>query len=203
MNQGDKGRLPRIVLTGGPGAGKSTASDFIQMECEGRIAVVPEAATILWKNTSIPRTSDPKATEATQRSIFQMQHNLENLHDVLFSDRVIICDRGTVDGPAYWPDSPESFFTAMGTTYDAELDRYDAVVFFESAAVGGLSTGGITRNRNENEAEAVALDSKLRGIWEKHPRFILIPHQVSFLDKINLAISTIKDLIDELAPSPS
>ncbi len=38
----------RIVLTGGPGGGKTTALDLIRREFAGKIASVPEAATMIF-----------------------------------------------------------------------------------------------------------------------------------------------------------
>src|SRR6186713_3191320 len=38
----------RIVLTGGPGGGKTTAADLFRREIGDRVVIVPEAATILF-----------------------------------------------------------------------------------------------------------------------------------------------------------
>ena len=54
-----------------------------------------------------------------------------------FPDRILLCDRGTADGGAYWPDGSTDFFESVGTTQADELARYDAVIFFETAAKGG------------------------------------------------------------------
>ena len=39
----------RIVLTGGPGGGKTTAADLFRREIGDRVVLVPEAATILFQ----------------------------------------------------------------------------------------------------------------------------------------------------------
>jgi len=36
---------------------------------------------------------------------------------------VALCDRGTVDGVAYWPDPPETFWQDVGSELSAELAR--------------------------------------------------------------------------------
>ncbi len=45
----------RIVLTGGPGGGKTTAADLFRREIGDRVVIVPEAATILFQG-GFPRS---------------------------------------------------------------------------------------------------------------------------------------------------
>lgn len=184
----------RIVLTGGPGGGKTTAADLLRRELGSSVVVVPESATILFGG-GFPRASSPEANRAAQHAIFHVQRNLEDVQSVLYPDRVLLCDRGTVDGGAYWHDGEEAFFRGLGTTLDAELARYDAVVFFETAAVAGLSIEGGNPVRSETLEQAVALDAKLRGLWARHPRFTLIPHSTSFLEKMVSALRILETLI--------
>lgn len=185
----------RIALTGGPGGGKTTAADLLRRELGSRIVIVPESATILFAG-GFPRSQHLEANRAAQRAIFHVQRNLEDVQSALYPDRVLLCDRGTVDGAAYWHDGEESFFRALGTTLDAELSRYDAVVFFETAAVAGLSIEGGNPVRCESLAQAVELDRRLRSLWAQHPRFTLIPHSSSFLEKIVGALGVLKKLVD-------
>ncbi len=117
-----------------------------------------------------------------------------------FPERVLLCDRGTCDGAAYWPGEPSGFFEAMDTSLEAELERYDAVIFFESAAVAGLSIEGGNPNRTETAEEACTMDARLRAIWSAHPRFQLVPHSQSFLTKITHGLECIQSLVDELGP---
>jgi hypothetical protein len=190
---GDDGLL-RIVLTGGPGGGKTTAADLFRREIGDRVVIVPESATILFAG-GFPRTIDPVAVTATQRAIFEVQRSLEDVQAALYPDRVQLCDRGTVDGAAYWPDGPTSFFAHMGTSYDAELARYDVVLFFETAAVGGLAVEGGNRYRVESNRQAVDLDRRLRELWAPHPRFHLVPHDRSFLRKITAGLTILDHVV--------
>ena len=102
-----------------------------------------------------------------------------------------------MDGAAYWYDGRDAFFRSVGTTLDTELARYDAVVFFETAAVAGLSIEGGNPVRNESLTQAVELDGRLRALWSLHPRFTLIPHSSSFLKKITGALEVLQRLVDE------
>lgn len=187
----------RIAVTGGPGGGKTTAADLFRREIGDRVVVVPESATLLFGG-GFPRYDEPSAREAAQRAIFNVQRNLEDVQAVAFPDRILICDRGTVDGQAYWPDGSGDFFAAMGTTREAELGRYDAVIFFETAAVGGLDIEGGNPTRIESIHQAVELDRRLRSVWAAHPRFTLVPHNHSFFHKITIGLGAIESIVAQL-----
>ncbi|MGD9703157.1 MAG: AAA family ATPase [Acidimicrobiia bacterium] len=187
-------RLLRIAVTGGPGGGKTTAADLFRREIGEQVVVVPESATTLFAG-GFPRVAEPAALRSVQRAIFQVQRSQEDIHASLYPDRILLCDRGTVDGAVYWPDGSDGFFEAMGSSLQAELDRYDIVLFFETAAVGGLSWEGGNRYRVESDAEAVELDTSLRELWSLHPRFHLVPHNPSFLRKITVALAILESVV--------
>jgi predicted ATPase len=191
-------RRCRLVLTGGPGGGKTTAADLFRRELGERVVIVPESATILFAG-GFPRSPEAEARRAVQQAVFHVQRNLEDVQSALFRDRILLCDRGTIDGAAYWPEGDGDFFTAMGTTFEAELARYDAVVFFETAAVAGKSIEGGNPVRSETLSEAVTLDRRLRALWSRHPRFLLVPHTQSFLHKITTGLALLESLVAELA----
>lgn len=184
----------RIVLTGGPGGGKTTAADLFAREIGDNVTLVPESATILFAG-GFPRVAESDAQRSVQRAIFEVQRSLEDVQSKLFPERILLCDRGTVDGAAYWPDGHDGFFEAMGSTHDAELRRYDVVLFFESAAVGGMSFATGNRYRTETNDEAADLDRRLRSLWSPHPRFHLVPHNPSFLRKITVGLSILESVV--------
>lgn len=189
------GRL-RIVLTGGPGGGKTTAADLFRRELGEQVVVVPESATTLFAG-GFPRVTDSGARRSEQRAIFEVQRSLEDVQASMFPDRILLCDRGTVDGAAYWPDGAAGFFEAMGTTHEAELGRYDVVLFFQSAGVAGEAIEGGNRYRVEPPEEAADIDRRLRRLWEPHPRFHLVPHNPSFLRKITNGLAVLESAIAE------
>jgi predicted ATPase len=188
----------RIVLTGGPGGGKTTAADLFRRELGERVVIVPESATILFAG-GFPRSTQIDAQRAAQAAIFHVQTNLEDVQSAQFPDRVLLCDRGTIDGAAYWPNHERDFFECMGTTFERELQRYDAVVFFETAAIAGASIEGGNPVRTESLNEAVELDARLRKLWSRHPRFMLVPHHPSFLRKITVGLAMLESIVAQLA----
>ena len=75
-------RAARIVLTGGPGGGKTTAADLFRREIGERVVLVPEAATMLFTG-GFPRVAEPHAVRAAQSAIFHVQRNLEDIQVAL------------------------------------------------------------------------------------------------------------------------
>jgi predicted ATPase len=187
----------RIVVTGGPGGGKTTAADMFRREIGDRVVVVPEAATMMFGG-GFPRYEQPHARKAAQRAIFHVQRNLEDVQAARYPDRILLCDRGTIDGAAYWPETPEDFFQAMGTSLEQELARYDGVIFFESAAVGGMGIEGGNPVRRETLGQAAALDASLRTIWSGHPNFVIVHHAPSFLRKISYGLAILEEMVGDL-----
>jgi predicted ATPase len=188
----------RIVVTGGPGGGKTTAVDFFRREIGEQIVVVPEAATMIFSG-GFPREPEEHARMAAQRAVYHVQRNLEDVQAALYPERVLLCDRGTVDGAVYWPGGPDGFFETLKTSLEAELERYDAVIFFESAAVGGMGIEGGNPIRSETMDEAVDLNSRLRSIWAQHPHFTVVEHNPSFFRKIGLGLDALSETIRKLS----
>lgn len=185
----------RIALTGGPGGGKTTAADLFRREIGERVVIVPEAATLLFSG-GFPRVAEPHARRSAQAAIYHVQRNLEDLQSARYPGRILLCDRGTVDGAIYWPqDGDGGFFAAVGSSLEAELARYDAVIFFESAAVGGGSIEGGNPARIETDAEAVRLDHALRELWSRHPHFSFVPNSPSFFKKLSYGLATLEGLV--------
>lgn len=187
----------RVVLTGGPGGGKTTAADLFRREIGDGVIVVPEAATLLFSG-GFPRPSEPAAIRSAQNAIYHVQRGLEDIQAAHYPDRVLLCDRGTADGGAYWPDGADSFFASVGSSQGAELERYDAVIFFETAAAGGHGFESENRFRTESQQEAIELDGELRSMWSDHPEFTLIPHTASFFRKMTVSLGILENLVAQL-----
>ncbi|WP_405055070.1 AAA family ATPase [Vibrio sp. B1FLJ16] len=62
----------KVVVTGGPGGGKTTALDLFRRELCGQIMVVPEAATLLFSG-GVTRSENEQCVKMVQKTIFQLQ----------------------------------------------------------------------------------------------------------------------------------
>lgn len=196
LEESDNGCI-RIVLTGGPGGGKTTAADLFRREIGKRVVVVPESATMLFSG-GLPRVDELHARCAAQNAIFHLQRSLESIQSSLYPERVLLCDRGTIDGAVYWPEEAGDFFEQMGTTFEDELARYDGVIFFESAAVGDMSIETGNPTRTESNKEAVALDRRLHELWSAHPNFTFVSHNPSFFKKITFGLAAMESMVGKL-----
>lgn len=182
------------MLTGGPGGGKTTAIDLLRREFSTQIVVVPESATMLFSG-GIERNDSPSLIKAQQQAIYNLQKHLEHIQRTKHPDRLMLCDRGSLDGLAYWPDNPDEFFKYLNTDLNTELAQYDAVIFFETAAKSGQSIHSNNPVRNESDNQAIILDDKLQAVWSQHPNFNLVKSSESFIQKVIFGINTIQDVM--------
>lgn len=191
----DAGRVRRIAVTGGPGAGKTTLWRAIIAEHGERVVGVPEVATLVLRHIFPPvQTVDER--RAVQRTIFRVQHDLEAVHEgQLKLGQVLLCDRGTPDGGGYWPEGHEAFSAAMSTTCEAELARYEAVVFLQTAAAGDLAIADNNDTRTEDRETAVEIDRRLHALWSRHPSFHHVRCETVFEDKLQNALARIRSLL--------
>ena len=186
----------RVAITGGPGGGKSTVASRLQQELGDRVVVVPEVATHLLGGF-FPRIADDEERRSVQRAIYHVQLNLEAVYRARAAqDTVLVFDRGLVDGAAYWPEGADAFFEALGSDARSARDRYDAVIFMESAAVGGLPIVGENPARTEGREEATRVDGRLRQVWGPHSNFRFIGYAESFDVKVSIAIEQVRHLIE-------
>ena len=78
----------------------------------------------------------------------------------------------------------------------------DAVIFFETAAVGNLAIEGGNPARTETIDEAVILDRRLQEIWGKHPNFHFVPHEKSFFQKLQTGLAQLTKLVEQSQLGP-
>lgn len=181
----------RIVLTGGPGAGKTAVLELIRKSFCQHVRVLPEAASVVFGG-GFPRESSVGSRQAAQRAIFHVQRELERLDGPGGTPAIMLCDRGTLDGLAYWPGAPQELLAAAGTDRAAELARYAAVIHLRTPSVAG---GYNHQNalRTESAEQAAALDERIADAWLGHPRRFFVESQESFLTKAAQALALLRD----------
>lgn len=186
--------MKKIVITGGPGAGKTAALEMARIRFGDQVSILPEAATILFSG-GFPRGTTSEAKESSQRAIYHIQQELERMVQKSSNSSLILCDRGTVDGLAYWPMEPEKFWEAVGSTLEKEYRKYHLVIHLRTPT---YDHGYNHQNpfRVESAIEARIIDEKIALAWQGHPNVITIASEIDFLKKVTRVMDIIaKELI--------
>ncbi len=184
-----------MVLTGGPGAGKTTVLEVVRRHFCEHVTVLPEAASILFGG-GFPRDGSASGRRAAQRAIFHVQRELEQQAVAEGYAGLILCDRGSVDGVAYWPGDVAEFWDEVGSTPEVELARYAAVVHLRTPTVAD-GYGYANPLRIESAAEAHELDERTLAAWSRHPQRAVVRDHTDFMRKVSRTLA----LIAEEVPS--
>lgn len=182
---------PKLVaLTGGPGAGKTAILEFAQREFCKHVTVLPEAANVLWQG-NFPRRDSRLARRAAQRAIARVQIELERIALEDPSHAVVLCDRGTLDGVAYWPGPHAEFYAETGMDRAQELARYAAVLHLRTP---NAHNGYNHRNpmRTEDPTQASVIDQLIVAAWDGHPRRTFVDSTPHFVTKLAQTIELIR-----------
>ena len=166
---------PQIVITGGPGGGKTTFLKWLKESApQGeRFLAVPEAATRLIQSGMRPGSPD------FQEEIIALQLATEWVCQTEAAPgQVLVCDRGTLDGLAYWKLlhlSAEDFFEMSRMSLADHLGRYLGVIHLQTTAIGASDYYQRCEfGRPEPPDEALRIDHALLEVWSTHPRFYLV-----------------------------
>ena len=189
----DRHTTKLVVLTGGPGAGKTAVLEMARRVFCAHVTILPEAASLLFSG-GFPRHASEAGRRAVQRGIFHVQREVERLAIEEGQAGVALCDRGTIDGLAYWPGSADSFWHDLNADPQRELSRYDAVIHLETPLANG---GYNTQNplRSESPFEARIINDRILAAWKDHPRRSIVSSTTDFLDK---AVTALKCIASEL-----
>lgn len=197
--------MRRIVITGGPCSGKTSCLKAVQEHCGDSVAIVPEVATILlqggFPRPILPVTSWPtEYHQLLQKAILDLQHSLEDACHLIAQQAnktILICDRGVLDGAAYWPEGLEAYLKHFNLCIHATHAQYDAVVHLESLATALPELFGTMNNphRYESLVEAQEREHATRQAWLQHPRRLFIPGKQSLKRKIQQVLSLIRSFL--------
>lgn len=182
----------KLAITGGPSGGKTTLIETLKKEKGSKVAIVPEAASILYRG-GFPRRKIPESRTYAQKAIYFTQKELEAMLAVESPETLLVCDRGSLDGIAYWPFSQESFLQAINSNLKTEIQRYDYVLHLDTASSDSYDQTNPLRT--ETYAEAVELNQKIHQAWASHPQRFVISNHTDFISKITFCISIIDSLL--------
>lgn len=209
--------IKRIVLTGGPCAGKTTALVRINEHFSSlgyKVFTVPEVPTMITQAGWNYMTNNKPFYYEGEKVILELQLALEDkimrMAETCTEPCVVVCDRGAMDISAYIsPEMWEELTHSCGTsTQDLRTGgRYDAVLHLVSAADGAEEFYTTANNAQRYEkadeaglALARDLDKKVINAWTGHPHLRVINNGADFEQKMNRVLNEISEVLE--LPSP-
>lgn len=192
----------RVVLTGGPCAGKTSAMGTLTERFQAlgwRVFRVPEAATMLLSGGHSFANLNKLQQYQFQAALLKLMLSLEEAFITLARSThekcIVLCDRGTMDARSYMPeDEWEQLTKEIGSsTMELRDNRYDCVVHMVTAANGAsefYTTEGHAA-RSEPPEFARELDTRVKNNWVGHPHFYVVDNSTDFNGKIRRVMSTI------------
>ena len=205
-------KITKIVLTGGPAAGKTTLISRIlhefKQEDGWRVITIPETATELISGFGIRPFGGCMSMLAFQDFVVADQLHKEKLAldaaQVVPEDNIlIIYDRALMDDKAYITD--EEFAEVLshfgGRTEAQVLAGYDAVLHLVTCAKGAEFAYNLgNAARTETLESAREMDDRTLRAWRGHPNLQIIDNSVNFDEKINRAIREVYRILGEPEP---
>lgn len=205
--------IKKIVLTGGPCAGKTTALVRVTEYFSNigyKVFTVPEVPTMITQSGWNYMTDNKAFYYEGELVILQMQLALEDsimrMAETVAPQQpcVVICDRGTMDISAYIsPEMWQELADRVGLTMQELLHRYDAVLHLVSAADGAeqfyTTENNAQRYEQANEEGlriARSLDRKVLDAWSCHPHLRVIDNNYDFERKLNHVLEEISQVLE-------
>ena len=201
-------KITKIVLTGGPCAGKTTALNWINNYFSDRgynVIMIPETATELINGGVAPWTCGKP--NDFQSVLIKLQKAKEesygNAAATMEGKVLIVCDRGIIDSKAYVDELDfKKILNGLNTNEVQERDSYDAVFHLVSAANGKEDAYTLSNNtaRTETVEEARKLDDRIISSWTGHPHFRIIDNSTEFEEKLERLLKEIASFLGEPEP---
>ena len=198
MNQ-----IVKIVISGGPCAGKSCALQHIQQKFTEKgwnVLLVSESATELilggiapWSCTSLLEyQSYQTQLQLTKEDIF------DDMAKSMKKPVLIVCDRGLMDAKAYMTlNDFNTMLDRYGTCEKVWLDRYDAVFLLETTAKGKEECYSHCTNEARSEGLELAreLDDLTIQAWKEHSHCFYFDNSTDFDGKLKKLMNAIEEFV--------
>ncbi len=196
-------KITKIVLTGGPCAGKTTALQRIEKEFTEKgykVFIIGESATELISSGARPFGTLSIPTYQFQKGIIGYQLYKEAMYEnfaaILPEETkcLLVCDRGALDNKAYI--DADGFAQILKESSLKEIDlltRYQMILHLVTAAKGAEEFYTLANNEARVEPPEVArsLDETTLNCWIGHPNLHVIANNQDFKSKMDQVIRTI------------
>ena len=202
--------ITKIVLTGGPCAGKTTALVRIIEHFSSlgfKVFTIPEVPTLFTQAGMNYLTKNQGFFYEGEKATLEIQLALEDKFHRMAQECtqpcLIVCDRGAMDISAYMaPETWEDITRSVGTSTPELRERYDAVLHLVSAADGAeqyyTTANNAQRYEQMNEEGlriARSLDKKVIHAWTGHPHLRVINNHDDFDAKMNRVLKEISNVL--------
>lgn len=199
--------VKRIVLTGGPGTGKTTVIDKIKTiyEPQGyRVIVIDETATYFILKGIRPFGENAIDLVDFQELVMRMQLAKEEIFDraaTMMGDNakvLIVYDRGVLDNCAYI--SPEQFEEVMTRlnhvkSFSELMNQYDAVI--DLVGRKDFYTTENNEARSEDADYALELGATTLKGWLGHNKIKIVLPKDTMDEKLNEVLNIINEVLAE------
>lgn len=169
--------VKKIVLTGGPCAGKTKILEYLRKELTEAgyyVLVVPETASEYIKNNVLPN-EEREHTLMFQDIIMYTQYVKEQLTEKYADfikdkqDIIILYDRAIMDSRAYFSQSDyEDILRKYDINEMEMIDKYDLVIDLISTATLKKECYSLNDTRSEDIEKASRIDSLTSVAWLLH-----------------------------------
>ena len=205
-------RITKIVLTGGPAAGKTTLVSRVLKEFKQedgwRVITIPETATELISGFGIKPFDNCMSMLQFQDFVVGDQIHKEKLAldaaQLVPEDNILILyDRALMDDKAYVSDEEFAQVIARfdGRTEERVLANYDMVLHLITCAKGAEFAYDLGNNaRTESIEFAREMDDRTLRAWSAHPNLRIIDNDANFNNKIERALREIYRAVGEVEP---
>lgn len=195
-------RIYKVVLTGGPCAGKTTVQAMMSTFFENigwKVYRVPEAATLLLgggvKFADLDENDVNTFQENLLKTLLQLEKTYFDMAATSKKDTLVISDRGAMDPSSYMKAEQWQTLLDNNNWNNVSLRdaRYDQVIHLVTAAQGAEEFYTLANNHSRSEPveEARKLDKITQQSWVGHPYVDVIDNSTDFQKKVRRAIDAV------------
>lgn len=189
----------KIVLTGGPCAGKSVALRYVSEQLSSlgfEVITLEEQATKLILSGKTPHNM---GNYEFHKLLFELELKSE-LEAVKKAEQmncekvVVLFDRGLLDNRAFVSQEEFDRYSSLnGVSEDQIRNSYNAVFHLVTAANGAEEHYNLENPaRSETIDEACLIDSNIIAVWTGTPHLRIIDNSTNFNEKLNRLMTEVK-----------
>lgn len=205
-----KNRLLHIVITGAPGAGKTTTVNTLRRDLGHLVVCAPEVATPLMTHLGIKPEEigrDFVVQPAFQKEMYNIQKSLEDVSKefALYSGkRAIIFDKARVEMAAHilydrisLEEGKEIYKKIFGFSVEDAYKDYDLVLFLElpKKEVYNKVLSNNPARAGLSYEESLKVGDRVKEVWKNHLNFKIISSYDVWEEKLNKIRQTISDFL--------